>query len=360
MAGRRKIQGLTRLRCLTQDISMQRARFLKRLFSAVSSGLLLAVATVAAADIPADDAIIPAAQQQAESLDTLDAVILGLVEGITEYLPISSTGHLILTNSLLGLDSTDPLLDESGQPVLTPEGHPVTLKAAADAYSIVIQAGAILAVLFLYWSRIWQVILGVLGLSPHGRLLARNLIVAFLPAAILGLLLDDWIESMLFAPLPIAIALAFGGFLMLGVESWRKHQLPGEENVTDLHTLGVKQCLFIGIMQCFAMWPGTSRSMMTIVGGYIAGLSPARAAEFSFLLGLITLSAAAGYKTVTSGSEMFLVIDMGPLLLGIFVAFVSAALAVKWLVGYLTRHGLSLFAWYRFALAVLVLLFLVR
>ncbi|NDV62744.1 undecaprenyl-diphosphate phosphatase [Puniceicoccales bacterium CK1056] len=289
-----------------------------------------------------------------------DAVILGLVEGITEYLPISSTGHLLITNEVLKLNSEVPMLDESGAPLMTPDGEAVTLKTAADAYAIVIQAGAILAVLFLYWSRVWQVILGVLGLSPNGRLLARNLIVAFLPAAVLGLLLDDWIESMLFAPLPIAIALIVGGFLMLAVESWRKHQLPDDDDIVDLHTLGVRQSLFIGFMQCIAMWPGTSRSMMTIVGGYVAGLRPTKAAEFSFLLGLITLTAAAGYKAVSSGPALFLAIDMGPLLLGIFVAFVSAALAVKWLVSYLTRHGLAIFAWYRFVLAGLVIFFLVR
>lgn len=289
-----------------------------------------------------------------------DALILGVVEGITEYLPISSTGHLLLTNELLGLNSEDPLLDASGAALLTPKGEPVTLKAAADAYAIVIQAGAILAVIFVFFPRIWQIVLGVLGLSPTGRLLARNLIVAFLPAAVLGLLLDDWIESVLFAPLPIAIALFLGGILMLSVESWRKNQLADDDDIVDLHTLGIRQCLFIGLLQCVAMWPGTSRSMMTIVGGYLAGLKPARAAEFSFLLGLITLSAAAGYKTVTSGPALFLAIDMGPLLLGIFTAFVSAALAVKWLVTYLSRHGLALFAWYRFILAILVVLFLVR
>jgi undecaprenyl-diphosphatase len=300
------------------------------------------------------------AEEPPAELGWTDAVILGLVEGITEYLPISSTGHLLLANEVLKLNSEDPMLDENGVLILTPEGEPVTLKAAADAYAIVIQAGAILAVLFLYWGRVWQLILGVLGLSPNGRLLARNLIVAFLPAAVLGLLLDSWIESMLFAPLPIAIALIAGGILMLVVESWRKHQLPDDEDIMDLHTLGVKQSLFIGLMQCVAMWPGTSRSMMTIVGGYVAGLRPAKAAEFSFLLGLITLTAAAGYKAVSSGPALFLAIDMGPLLLGIFVAFVSAALAVKWLVSYLTRHGLALFAWYRFVLAGLVIYFLVR
>jgi undecaprenyl-diphosphatase len=319
--------------------------------------LILAGIVIAAAPARAEETAVSPAP---ESLDTVDAIILGLVEGITEYLPISSTGHLLLTNSLLGLDSTEPLLADDGSVILNPEGEPITLKAAADAYAIVIQVGAILAVVILYWSRIWQIILGVVGLSPIGRRLTRNLLAAFLPAAILGLLLDDWIESMLFAPLPIAIALGFGGLLMLGVEAWRKHQLPDTNNIIDLHTLTVRQSLFIGFMQCIAMWPGTSRSMMTIVGGYITGLSPAKAAEFSFLLGLITLSAAAGYKTVSSGPELFLVIELGPLLLGIMVAFLSAALAVKWLVGYLTRHGLSLFAWYRFALAALVVIFLVR
>jgi undecaprenyl-diphosphatase len=299
------------------------------------------------------------AAMETEELGYVDAVILGVVEGITEYLPISSTGHLLLTNELLGLNVEDPILDENNAPVLTPEGEAVTLKMAADAYAIVIQAGAILAVIFVYWPRVWQLILGVLGLSPTGRRLVRNLFLAFLPAAVLGLLLDDWIESMLFAPLPIAIALFAGGLLMLGVESWRKQQIGDDDNTIDLHTLGVRQCLFIGFLQCVAMWPGTSRSMMTIVGGYLAGLRPAKAAEFSFLLGLITLTAAAGYKTVTSGPALFLAVDLGPLLLGIFVAFVSAALAVKWLVSYLTRHGLALFAWYRFVLAALVLIFLV-
>ena len=157
------------------------------------------------------------AEDPPRDLTYTDALILGVVEGITEYLPISSTGHLLLTNELLGLNVEDPILDETRQPELTPDGEPITLKMAADAYAIVIQAGAILAVIFVYWPRVWQLILGVLGLNPNGRRLARNLILAFLPAAVLGLLLDDWIESMLFGPLPIAIALFAGGFLMLGV-----------------------------------------------------------------------------------------------------------------------------------------------
>jgi len=307
-----------------------------------------------AADVPAGP------PPRAASLGYPEALILGVVEGITEYLPISSTGHLLLTNALLGLDSAEPLLGEDGQPLLTPKGEPVTLKAAADAYAIVIQGGAILAVLFLYWRRVWQVVLGFLGLSPHGLLLGRNLLLAFLPAVFLGLLLADWIEDKLFAPLPIAVALAGGGVLMLGVEAWRKRRLPGGYEHLDLHSLSIRQSLFIGLLQCVAMWPGTSRSMMTIVGGYLVGLRPAKAAEFSFLLGLITLSAASGYTAVRSGPSLFLAIDMGPMLVGIAVSFVAAALAVKWLIGYLTRHGLALFAWYRFALAALVVLFLVR
>ncbi len=311
-------------------------------------------AAIDAADVPA----VP--PPRSAGLGYREALVLGLVEGITEYLPISSTGHLLLTNALFGLDSEAPLLGPDGEPLLTPRGEPVTIKAAADAYAIVIQGGAILAVLFLYWGRVWQVALGLLGLSPHGLLLGRNLLLAFLPAVVLGLLLGDWIEAALFAPLPIAIALAAGGVLMLGVEAWRGRRPPAGSDHPDLHALSVRQALFIGLLQCVAMWPGISRSMMTIVGGYLVGLRPAKAAEFSFLLGLITLSAAAGYTALRSGPAMRVALDTGPMLLGVAVAFGAAALAVKWLVGHLARHGLALFAWYRLALAALVVAWFVR
>jgi undecaprenyl-diphosphatase len=297
-----------------------------------------------------------------DGMTYLDAVVLGVVEGITEYLPISSTGHLVLTNALLGLDSEQPLTDDAGQPIILADGAVLTRKAAADAYVIVIQFGAIVAVVLLYFGRIMEILRGLLGRHQPGRLLARNLIMAFLPAVFLGLLLDDWIESKLFAPLPIAIALAAGGVLMLAVERWRKRRdvaAGGAIADVDLHELSVRQSLIVGLMQCVAMWPGTSRSMMTIVGGYVVGLRPARAAEFSFLLGLITLSAAAAYKALSSREALMLASDLGPSLLGIVVAFVFAALAVKWLVAWLTRHGLGLFAWYRMVLAVLVVVFLV-
>ncbi|MGF1485461.1 MAG: undecaprenyl-diphosphate phosphatase [Opitutales bacterium] len=295
-----------------------------------------------------------------------EALLLGLVEGITEYLPISSTGHLLITNTLLGLDADTPLYDANGLPRvvdrdlgMTPENF-YTVKHAADAYAIVIQFGAILAVTILYWARIRDMVLGIFGKNPAGRRLAINLVLAFLPAAFFGFLLDDWIESQLFYPGPILFALFAGALLMFAVEHWRKRKGSAQdpEAGPDLHELSARQCLAVGLLQCVAMWPGTSRSMMTIVGGYLVGLNPKRAAEFSFLLGLITLTAASGYKFTMpylKGEPTLLeALDPGPVLFGVVVSAVSAALAVRWLVGYLTRHGLGLFAWYRIGL-VLVL-----
>ena len=177
------------------------------------------------------------------SFSTTDALVLGLVEGVTEYLPVSSTGHLILTNRLLGLD-------EGGE----------EMETAANAYAIVIQGGAILAVLIIYWRKVLDVILGFLGKKQSGLLLGRNLIAAFLPAAVLGLLLDSWIEARLFGPVPVIIALAVGAFFMLATEAWRKKQ-GMDASAKDLHELSIKDALMIGFLQCIAMWPGTSRSI---------------------------------------------------------------------------------------------------
>lgn len=295
------------------------------------------------------------------SLNYFDAIILGLVEGITEYLPVSSTGHLIISNALLGLDSDTPIKDKNGQFIFVEKDgvkRPYTIGDAAYAYVIVIQAGAIAAVVFLYWRTIFTIFLGFIGKNNEGRKLAINLVAAFIPAAILGLLLDDIIESALgdniFA---VAGALIVGAVVMLVVERWRHHGKKGAvppEDGPGLTELTLGKSMMIGFFQCFAMWPGTSRSMATIVGGYIAGLSPAHAAEFSFLLGLITLSAASGYKFVSDGSEMLTALSLGPVLVGCIVAFISAALAVKWLVGYLSKHGLGIFAWYRIVLAIAI------
>ena len=300
-------------------------------------------------------------------LDYVDAVILGVVEGMTEFLPISSTGHLILTNRVLGLDGNTSVLRSDGPAVMVEDGtsgveRPYTIGEAAYAYVIVIQAGAIAAVVLLYWKSILDILLGCLGKSQTGRLLARNLIAAFLPGAVIGLLLDDIIESALGDNTQaVAAALIVGAVVMLIVEQWRKKRdasKSDQDHGPKLHELSLKQSITIGFIQCIAMWPGTSRSMATIVGGYMMGLSPNRAAEFSFLLGLITLSAASGYKFFDDGKEMLAALAPGPVLVGCIVAFVSAALAVKWLVSYLSKHGLALFAWYRIALAIAVFAFL--
>ena len=268
------------------------------------------------------------------------AVVLGLVEGITEYLPVSSTGHLILTSAALGLD--DP-----------------ARKDAVDAFNIVVQGGAILAVLGLYAPRVRQMLLGAVGRDVDGRKLLLNIIIAFLPAVVLGLLLDDLIEAYLFSTGPVAVALFGGGLWMI----WLDRQ-PQRDPPLALEALTPVQALGIGLFQCVAMWPGTSRSMMTIAGGRMLGLPAAQAAEFSFLLGLPTLGGACVYKLLknlkhasdTGGQNLFEMLGVAPVFIGIAVATVSAVIAVRWLVGFLTRHGLAPFGYYRLVLtAVLVL-----
>lgn len=295
-------------------------------------------------------------------LSYVQAIVLGAVQGVTEFLPISSTGHLIITNQVLDLNSEEPVFNKKeGTPIIrVKKGEEVgyTMKDAADSYAIVIQGGTMLAILFLYHDRVLSILLGLIGRNPKGLKLGRNILLAFLPAACLGLIVGSWIESHLFSPRSVMIALVVGAVLMFVVEKWRKIKMEeSEEGVVmeselDLDELTVGESLTIGGLQCLAMWPGTSRSMITIVGGYIAGLSPARAAEFSFLLGLVTLSAASFYKILVDGSNIVKVLNLGPVIFGCAIAFVTGGVAVKWLVSYLTKHGLSLFAWYRIVLAL--------
>ena len=262
--------------------------------------------------------------------------MLGLVEGVTEYLPVSSTGHLILAAALLRLD------------------RPET-KAAVDAYLIVVQGGAILAVLALYWQRILQMARGLVGLDEEGLRLACNVGIAFVPAAVAGLVAGPAIKATLFGPWPVLIALAAGGVWMVWFGR-RPH-----ENTGDLATMSWQTAVGIGLCQTLALWPGMSRSMVTIGGGIALGLRGASAAEFSFLLGLPTLGAACAYNVVTdfrlaaaSGRPTMLEqLGIGPVVLGIAVATLSAALAVRWLVTMLTRDGLAPFGWYRLGVAAL-------
>ncbi len=283
-------------------------------------------------------------------MQLIDAIILGLIEGLTEYIPVSSTGHLIIASTLLGLD------------------QPPQTKAAVDAFIIVIQGGAILAVLGLYWRRVRQMLVGLLGREPVGRRLLINLVIAFLPAAIVGLLLDSLVdlEAVLFRTGPVMGALALGGLVMILLTPWQRRFFHGQgseepdevHSFVDIDHLTWRRALLIGMIQCLAMWPGTSRSMVTIVGGMVVGMRPKHAAEFSFLLGLPTLGAACVYKGAKNmlgeGPDMFDVLGAGELIVGMIVATIAAALAVKWLVSYLGRHGVALFGWYRLALCALL------
>lgn len=304
------------------------------------------------------------AQEAAYAEDVFDAknaAILGVVEGLTEYLPVSSTGHLILANAAIGLDSDAPIVARGSENTIVYEsdGSAFTVKKAADAYSIIIQFGAIIAVFFAYWKRCTGTLVGVFRRDPASWRLSRNLIVAFVPAAGLGFLFSDAIETFLFNPITVAVALIIGGVLMLVVDKRQKKRAAigeaAEAEKLDLQDLSVKQSLTIGLMQCIALWPGMSRSMATIVGGYVAGLSPRRATEFSFLLGLVTLSAASIYKTLKCAPQMLESFGIGVSCVGLAVAFVAAFASVKWMVDWISKHGLAAFAWYRFVLAAVVL-----
>lgn len=319
------------------------------------AGFLLAV-TLPAAE--------PAAPAPIAELGVGDAIVLGVVEGVTEFLPISSTGHLIIANRILGLESEVQLKDPNGQPLWHkppsakhPEGVPLTLKLAADTYAVVIQVGAIGAVVFLYWQQFFLMLGGLLGRSTAGLRLLRNILLAFLPVAIAGFLLHDLIDRYLFSVGAVIVALVAGAVLMLWAERWRDAHTGVGRAKGDASDLSPRKAIGIGLFQCIALWPGTSRSMVTIVGGYLAGLSPAKAAEFSFLVGLPTLAGAAVYKGARSGQAMIEVFGWSHVLLGGAVAAVSAVVAVKFLVHMISRHGLALFAYYRLALAAVLSLF---
>jgi len=305
----------------------------------------------------------PAAVVTSHGLTLGETVVLGLVEGITEFLPVSSTGHLIVANHFLGLDDERQLTDSAGRPrwikppsAKCPQGQPLTVKAAADTYTVIIQIGGIAAVVVLYWSQLWSLALGACGMDREGTKLLRNIVLGVLPAVVFGLTLDDWIEAKLFGNWPVIAALVAGAVLMFYVDFRRKRSQWHSSNGRKPSELRPSEALFVGGLQCIAMWPGTSRSMMTIVGGYVVGLKPAQAAEFSFLLGLPTLAGAALLKGCKAGPAMIEVFGWSPVLLGILVAFVSAALAIKFLIAALTRFGLTPFAIYRIVVALALLL----
>ena len=263
------------------------------------------------------------------------ALLLGLVEGLTEYLPVSSTGHLILVQRALGIAEGD----------------------AANAYAICIQAGAIVAVLGLYRARVASMWRGLLGRDADGRRLLACIIAGFVPAAVLGLAFNDWIEARLFGLKPIVFAWFVGGVAILAVRGARKGR--DESAGLGLEALTPRAAVLIGLLQCVAMWPGTSRSLVTIVGGVLVGLRLSAAVEFSFLLGVVTLCAATAYAGLKDGAVM-LERD-GPLsrAVGFVAAWVSAVIAVRWMVRWLQEHGMAVFGWYRILLAVGVSLWMI-
>lgn len=291
----------------------------------------------------------------AAELGPVEAVVLGIVEGVTEFLPVSSTGHLIIASRVLGLDSETPITGRDGQPLWhrAPRpgraGEPLTTKRATDTYLVVIQFGAIAAVALLYGQQLLAMLRGLLGRDPAGLRLLIQVIIGFIPAAALGFLAHDWIEEHLFSIGTVIAAQVGGALLMFYAEAWHRRRRASEGSPP--RPLTATGAAGIGLLQCAALCPGTSRSMMTIVGGYFAGLEPRRAAEFSFLLGFVTLTAASIYKSYKGGAAMLTVFGWPELLLGAVVAALVAAGCVKFLVHWLTRHGLGLFAWYRLAVA---------
>ena len=259
----------------------------------------------------------------------LVALILGVVEGLTEFLPVSSTGHLIVAGSLLGY---------TGE--------------RAKVFEIVIQAGAILAVCWEYRARLLAVVAGLPG-SREAQRFVLNLVIAFLPAAILGLLFSKLIKSRLFAPVPVALAFIIGALIILWVER-RQRRAPSTIRIDNVDAIRWPDALKIGMAQAFALIPGTSRSGATIIGGMLFGLSRPAATEFSFFLAIPTLLAACAYEFVRNRALLSSA-DLTAFGIGFVAAFVSAFLCVRWLIRYVSRHDFVPFAWYRIAFGLLIL-----
>jgi undecaprenyl-diphosphatase len=259
----------------------------------------------------------------------LVALILGIVEGLTEFLPVSSTGHLIVAGSLLGYTGEQ-----------------------AKVFEIVIQAGAILAVCWEYRARLVAAVVG-LPTRPEAQRFVFNLLLAFLPAAILGLLFSKLIKRHLFAPVPVALAFLAGALVLLWAER-RQRVAPSTIRIDSVDAMRWPDALKVGIAQAFALIPGTSRSGATIIGGMLFGLSRPAATEFSFFLAIPTLFAACVYEFVRNRA-LLSTADLQAFGIGFVAAFISAFLCVRWLIRYVSRHDFVPFAWYRIAFGILIL-----
>ena len=256
----------------------------------------------------------------------LKALVMGVVEGLTEFLPISSTGHLILVGDLLGGFNNDK----------------------GKAFEIAIQLGAILAVVWDYRARFAGVARGF-GKDPVANRFVANLFLAFLPLAILGLLFGQQIKAALFSPVPVALAFIIGGFIILWAE-----KMPHSKHIDEVDKMTWKDALVMGFIQALALIPGTSRSGATIIGGLLYGMSRKAAAEFSFFLAVPTLGMASLYELYKYG-HLFTRDDLAMLAVGFVASFISAAIAIRALVRFISHHDFTVFAWYRIAFGLIVL-----
>lgn len=259
----------------------------------------------------------------------LDAVLLGLLEGLTEFIPVSSTGHLILLGEMLGF---------KGQ--------------AEDLFKVVIQLGAILAILLVYFGKLWGVVRGLTQGNGESYRFTAAILLAFLPAAVIGALAHSYIKSVLFNPTVVSVALIVGGIAILAAE----RLVPRPQHFA-VEAFPPKLSLAIGFAQCLAMIPGVSRSGATIIGALLMGVERKAAAEFSFFVAIPTMLGAATYDLYKNRAVLE-VGNIGLIAIGFAVAFLSALLVVRWLVNFVGRHGFAPFAWYRIALGAVMLTWL--
>lgn len=267
--------------------------------------------------------------------ETLTAILLGIVEGLTEFVPVSSTGHLILATELFGYDA-----------------------AQWAMFNVVIQLGAILAVVYQYWGTFWSAGMGVLRREREGLLFARNILLAFLPSAVLGLALKDYIDIMLGSPSVVAWALIVGGVAILLIE--RGVRPAGESAGGGVAALPLRQVLGVGAAQCLSMVPGVSRSGATIMGALAMGVDRKTAAEFSFFLAVPTMIGATTLELATKGNELTAGSTVGwdEIAIGFVVSFVVALVVIRAFVAYVSRHGFAPFAWYRIVVGSAALIWL--
>lgn len=276
-------------------------------------------------------------------LEWLKVLLLGIIEGITEWLPISSTGHLILVDEFVKLNQSEAFM---------------------EMFNVVIQLGAILAVVVLYWGRLWPFHTKKNAVEKSGKLLDNycymdkivlwlKIVVACLPAMIIGLPLDDWMEEHLHNGFVVALALIFYGVVFIVIENYNKKRKP---RIGSLSDLSFKDAFLIGVFQVLSLIPGTSRSGSTIIGGILIGTSRELAAEFTFFLAIPVMFGASAIKLLKFGLA-FTAAELAVLISGMVVAFVVSILAIKFLMGYIKKHDFKVFGWYRIILGIIVLLY---